>query len=195
MTRTTDRASSTLGDSMMNEEFNELYLKWLYSQIRTRYAQRNTNGTYWNLLRQMHQKEFVWLVANDDNRIADGLEIRAEFINSVAERDGPHGTLDYGCSVLEVLIALSRKLEFEAGGEACNWAWQLIENLELDKYRDPGRRGQEQQVEVVLETLIWRTYSPNGMGGFFPLISSDEDQTRVEIWYQMAAYLAESQEL
>jgi hypothetical protein len=46
-------------------------------------------------------------------------------------------------------------------------------------------------VEDILDTCIWRTYQPDGQGGFFPLAWPEEDQTKVELWYQIAAYIDE----
>ena len=46
-----------------------------------------------------------------------------------------------------------------------------------------------QEVDDVLETVIWRNYQANGHGGLFPLKNAKRDQTKVEIWYQLAAYL------
>jgi hypothetical protein len=47
------------------------------------------------------------------------------------------------------------------------------------------------QVEEILHTLIWRTYDPDGTGGFFPLTRPQFDQRTIEIWYQMNAYSME----
>jgi hypothetical protein len=47
----------------------------------------------------------------------------------------------------------------------------------------------EKEIDDILTRLIERTYKPNGEGGFFPLPQTDEDQTKVEIWYQMSAYI------
>lgn len=156
----------------------EAYLGWLGTQIRS-------SRDYLHLLRIMLDKEFVWLVPNDDNRIGDGLEVRKEFTRETGViYEGP-------CSVLEVLVGLSRRLEFMAGGEAAGWAYQLLENLELHKlYGSLGPR-KIIKADEALETLVWRTYSPDGTGGFFPLAWPNEDQTKVEIWYQMAAYVEE----
>lgn len=156
----------------------EAYLGWLSSQIRS-------SKSYDGLLAVMLEKEFVWLVPNDDNRIADGLELRKEFTHATGV------VYDAPCSVLEVLLGLSRRLEFMAGGEAAGWAYQLLENLELHKLYDPLGPRKTSRADDILETLIWRTYSPDGVGGFFPLAWPNEDQTKVEIWYQLAAYVEE----
>jgi hypothetical protein len=96
-----------------------------------------------------------------------------------------------GATALEVLIALSRRVAFNAGGEPEVWAWKLLKNLRLHKATDPFTPEKANRVDEVLYALIWRTYKPNGQGGFFPLQWDPEDQTKVEIWYQMNKYVAE----
>ncbi len=78
---------------------------------------------------------------------------------------------------------------------AQHWAWNLVKNLELDRFE--GKTTPEHRVIIdgILEQLIWRLYDTNGVGGFFPLAWPQQDQTKVEIWYQMAAYLNEQFEM
>jgi hypothetical protein len=174
----------------MTDRLAEAYFHWLVEQIRE--ESRHPAKTYWDLLRQMHGKEFLWDVPWDDNRLADGLELRRTFFD---ERNFPGeivDTDDFGpCSVLEVLIGVSRKLAFFDGGEPEAWAWQLLVNLGLDKMPDPLSKRKARKVDEILERLIWRTYEPDGTGGFFPLNRPTMDQTKIEIWYQMASYIGE----
>lgn len=171
----------------MSNPLTEDYLRWLEPQIRD---EQNSDKTYWDLLSIMFEKEFVWLVANDDNRIQDGLDLRPEFCHANHIRVDALRNLG-PCSFLEVLIGLSRRLSFAAGGGAPGWAWQLLCNLKLDRMPDPITRRRIRQVDEILDTVIWRTYDPSGQGGFFPLAWSEEDQTRIELWYQMAEYIDE----
>lgn len=160
------------------DDLNGAYFRWLYPQvIDTEHRNRNYEG----LLMLLYFKEFVWLVPNDDNRVQDGLDLRPEFGTAL---DGP-------CTTLEVLIGLSRRLEFFTDGTAEGWAWQLLVNLELDKMSDPLGRVRQARVDEALERVIWRTYNPDGTGGFFPLAWPEKDQTKVELWYQMSAYVDE----
>jgi hypothetical protein len=71
--------------------------------------------------------------------------------------------------------------------------WDIVNNLHLEKYTDNNyTRSSEKQVATRIDRFINRTYRPNGQGGLFPLIKPHEDQTKVEIWYQMSAYLMEN---
>lgn len=167
----------------MTSDVSATYLEWLERHVD---APRHPPKSYQGLLRLMHQKEFVWLIPNDDNRVADGLDLRREFFRETnLQADlGP-------CSVLEVLVALSRRLSFAAGGKPEGWAWQMIRNLELHKMWDPVTRRKAIVIEEILETLIWRNYEPDGQGGFFPLAWPPADQRKIEIWYQMQSYVME----
>lgn len=168
----------------MTKQIDHDYFEWLISQIEVR-----SNRTFNELFERMHNIEFVWTVPNDDNRIQDGLDLRIQFLN------GARRTIHLdGATILEVLIGLSRRVAFTAGGEAPWWAWQLIENLRLHKSSDPLTNGKANRIDDILEDLIWRTYQRNGQGGFFPLNNALEDQTKIEIWYQMNAYVMEIQE-
>src|SRR3954453_1128661 len=111
----------------------EDYLRWLEPQIRDEYS--NQNRTYWELLNMMMAKDFGWFVPNDDNRIMDGLDLRAEYC--FTHHIHPNSLQDLGRgSFLEVLIGLSRRVAFDAGGPPCGWAWQLLQNLELHRMSD-----------------------------------------------------------
>lgn len=176
-----------------HESIRDIYFVWLIRQIDIEHKHR-PRKTYNFLFNRLMDKEFVWVAANDDNRAHDGKDLRDYFAEEIGLRNSDVVHLDgMPISVLEVLIALSKKIAWQAGNEAEFWAWQLIVNLDLQKYWDPIKPGSRKAVAIedILDTLIWRTYNRNGVGGFFPLLDSHEDQTKVEIWYQMAAYIRE----
>lgn len=172
---------------MTHEHPDELYLRWLYSQVASvRY--RNPYRTYWSLARQLYITEFVWFVPNDDNRVEDGRNLRNEFLTEHPEAPVNDEWVHAPCSMLEMLIALSRRLSFEAEGEPRAWFWHLLRNIDLHEVND-GDPYPEEDVTDVLNTVIFRQYRPDGHGGLFPLEDAHADQRQVELWYQMAAYL------
>lgn len=173
----------------MSRPLTEDYLRWLEPQIREQ--SQSPDKTYWDLLGLMFDRQFEAFINHDDNRAVDGLDLRVEFCRHRHIRPTSLNYLGSSAMFLEVLIGLSRRLAFAAGGNAPGWAWQLLDNLELRKFSDPLSRRRAQQADGIIHAAIHRTYSPDGLGGFFPLVDADEDQTQVEIWYQMAAYLAE----
>ena len=171
----------------MSEPLDELYFQWLYSQVGNTEA-RNPRATYWRLLRVLYKKEFLWFVPNDDNRIQDGKDLRLEFADGLSI---DAGWMDMPCSMLELLIALSRKLSFEADGKPRMWFWVMLENIGLDNKPD-AHEFSEEMVDAVLTRVIFRNYDYSGAGGLFPLKEPERDQREVELWYQMCAYVLEN---
>lgn len=181
----------------MDGPLDEQYLTWLYRQVAS-ISLKNPARTYWSLARQLYTKEFVWLVPNDDNRVEDGRDLRYEFIDDADIYDAPNEWIDLGCSFLEMLIGVSRRLSFEGEkGTPSEWFWMIMENIQLDRVtdqiysRNPDTIGAE--IDDILERIIWRQYDYDGLGGLFPLRMPVEDQREIEMWYQMSAYLLERQ--
>src|SRR5688572_10966654 len=115
----------------MTWNVEQIYFEWLTEQINFGYG-RPGGKTYIDLMSQLHTKEFVWNVANDDNRLQDALALRHEFLNdSGITNSGDFILCVPPLSVLEVIIALSRRCAFAGDGEPRNWAWKLVENLDL----------------------------------------------------------------
>jgi hypothetical protein len=166
-----------------------LYFTWLYGQVGS-VIERNPSKTYWKVLKQLHSKEFVWFVPNDDNRAEDGRNLRIDFLNYEGLSIGSSDWIYLPCSMLELLIALAQRVSFNDGRDPRSWFWHLMENLDLERYND-NTIVPEDQINDILDEVIWRTYRRNGQGGLFPLKRANHDQTKVELWDQMHAYLLE----
>lgn len=179
----------------MDAPLDELYLRWLYSQVLP-LETKNTSRTFWSLLGQLYTKEFVWFVPNDDNRLEDGRALRHEFLEDEGLEEDTEW-VGLGCSMLEMLVGLSRRVSFQLDGEPRFWFWVLLENVGLAECNDrayKSNKGWEEDIDETLECLIWRQYLPDGRGGLFPLKHPDKDQRKVELWYQMSAYVLEQWE-
>lgn len=176
----------------MSATLDDLYLEWLYSQVAS-VKTRTRSKTYWNLMRQLYRKEFVWTVPNDDNRVNDGRDLRYRFIEDTRISDIDPHWFELPCSMLELLMGLAIQLEFEADGTIPNWFWRLLGNLELDQCTDAMyKEAMDCYVDNALDAVIWRTYDRDGRGGLFPLRDAEVDQREVELWYQLSAYLLEN---
>ena len=179
-------------------EFESKYFDWLYQHVGA-LSDRNPSHSYFVLLETLHNREFTWSVPNDDNRIGDGAYLRERFCDFVSDGYDFSGPQD-SCSVLEMLLALAERLEFKAaytnlGYSEGDWFWSLLENLGITHYTDEAYSVGDwvvQDVEVVMDTLVHRQYGRDGRGGLFPLKRAKKDQRKVEIWYQMSAYLMEN---
>lgn len=172
---------------------DEAYLTWLYSLVSS-VQNTNPSNNHWNLLRVLYSTAFSGFVPNDDNRSADGKDLRIEFLQTTGyPLHDPYGTwFDLDCSIFEMILALARRAAFEdeSLGSPVEWFWRMIHNLELDSYTDDiFEIAIHEEVIEVLDRLNRRTYSRNGSGGLFPLKSTKVDQRNVELWTQMSAYL------
>lgn len=175
----------------MTQTIEDVYFAWLTDRVDFDFG-RSNGKTYIDLMGQLFSKEFVWVVPNDDNRLEDAMDLRHQFLNETGITNP--GELLLGVpplSVLEVILGLSLRCAFNGGGTPPNWAWRLIENLDLHNMSDPVTRRKAERIDDILENLIWRNYEPDGVGGLFPLAHPQANQTEVEIWYQMNAYLDE----
>lgn len=175
--------------TMTMKTLDHEYYIWLTEHIAV-----PNNKTYLGLFERMHNIEFVWIVPHDDNRVQDGLDLRSDFVN----RRGGAGELHLaGATCLEVLVGLSHRLAFIADGghNSRQWAWTLLRNLGLNRFSDPITPQQADRIDDILHKLIWRDYHADGRGGFFPLQNSVVDQTKIEIWHQLNAYVSEMTDL
>lgn len=172
----------------MTETLDDQYLDYLQQLVGPQGDRVRT--THFHLLNQLFSREFISLVPNDDNREADGMALRREFVSMEKVRPRPSRTWMYmGCSVLEMMIGVTRHLAFQAEGEPAEWFWILIDNLGLSWYSDGRWNGRK--IDAIVERLVWRQYSYDGTGGLFPLQRPREDQRKVEIWSQMEAFILE----
>lgn len=134
----------------------------------------------------------MWLVLNDDNRVEDGKELRYEFLDEEGFDQVDPAWLDLGCSMFEMLVALSRRAAFDSSGSPAQWFWVFIDNLGFREFTDSRWcRRVERVASDSIDRVIFRTYEFDGRGGIFPLRHATTDQRKVELWYQMSAYLLE----
>jgi hypothetical protein len=157
------------------------------------------------LLAELHLIEFQPQVPNDDNRASDGLQLRERFIDEGGLHALPLGQWprlglpDGPCTLLEMLIGLSIRLEFETAQSKWEktpkeWFWILLDNLGVGWCDNTSYQQFKSSGELAyrLECLVNRKYKNNGEGGLFPLKNPQKDQRTVEIWYQMSAYILEN---
>lgn len=172
----------------MNEPIESLYFDWLVAKVTDPHA-RTPSQTYWKLLHELHSHEFIWNAPRDDNRAQDGVNLRGEFLTQSGMEADPEW-FNVGCSIFEMIYALCRQAAFQDGRKPFEWFWEIMENLGLAELNDASSI-QPDDVEQVVDRLIWRTYDTNGAGGMFPLRNPFFDQRKVEIWYQLEEYLGE----
>lgn len=163
------------------------YYPWLCDLIGVNRFDRS----YLLLIKTLHSKQFVWDVPNDDNRDSDARRLREEFLG--------YDRKDIPCSVLEVLLGIAVRCaeitaEPDEEDQTHIWFWQLLDNLGLSSYHDEVYYELDgpEKIDDILTMFMLRTYKKDGDGGLFPLKRPNSDQRKVEIWYQMSAYLLEN---
>lgn len=176
----------------MSAPLDDRYFEWLYSQVGA-VRNRNPAQSYWTLARQMFTKEYLWFVPNDDNRVNDGKALRWDFIDEQEIDQVDTAWVDLDCSMLEMLVALARRASFESEKAPDEWFWIFITNLGFAELHDAHFLDEHIPfVDDILERINRRTYASDGQGGLFPLRDPSRDQRKVELWYQMSAYLIEN---
>ena len=168
------------------------YREWLRGLV-------DRPGPFYDILFDLAWEiNFEHTVPNDANRASDGIDLRNQ-----CEIECKFGALlelpDLGkCRMLEFLIGLAIRCNSTVYDNLYpnlvpEWFWNLLENLALDVYTDNylEKFGRD-EVVTVFHRLNQREYNSDGSdGGLFPLMDAHEDQTKVEVWYQMMAYLSE----
>ena len=177
-------------------DLNNGYFRWLCELVDADYEGRS----YIFLMRELFETEFsnetANLIPNDDNRIADGLELREEYLEETGNRN--HIILCGPCSLLEMMIALARRMEnILEKYDYISWFWEMIGNLELLDYHDSNpiwnpRTWDLRPIHEIIYRLLSRTYSKNGDGSLFPMNRTRRNMCKTEIWYQMNNYLIEN---
>jgi hypothetical protein len=140
----------------------------------------------------MFKTEFIWIISGDDNRAEDGLNLRREFNDELNLFMNEESWFNSGCSVLEMLISFCSRASFQTDIDHTDWFWEIVSNLDLsDAYDDAFYS--ESVIAKKLYDFVWRTYAYDGSGGLFPLRHPEEDQRKIEIWYQFCAYISENE--
>lgn len=169
------------------------YLDWLFALVES----ARPGQTFLCLFRALDRTKFQAddRIPLDANRVSYALNLRNEFFETYGinyEDDFAEARI----SMLELLIQLAYDMGEITSREdnIPQYFFELLENLGLcipdDEYIDIDRR--DADVYIVLQKVIRRRYGANGL--LFPLKNPTADQRRVELWFQMNAYLIEKEE-
>jgi hypothetical protein len=172
---------------------DELYFTWLYEQVADPDFE-DEGLTYWEVLKVLFKTDFAFVIRMDENRVEDGKALRRKFIAEQSLSGVPDHWIEIGCSVLELMLGLAERLEFLADGKTHYWFWELMGNLGLRRYNDSQEIPYE-DVEEILNKVIFRQYDADGYGGFFPLRRPQRDQRGLELWAQLNDYVQEMNEI
>lgn len=169
----------------------ELYFQNLCEIIRFKYPNKNNmDRRYEQLLRLLYSIEYIPACDMDNNRVADACEFRARW----EEHTGNYvGEMIF--SVLEVLIALSVRVEFNImnnekyGDRTGLWFWEMMANTGIDIYDDTAY--DETAIRVAVNHAMSGRIDRDGNGGFFVVESSKYDMRKGDLWKQFMWYLTQ----
>lgn len=179
----------------MTSFLEENYYNWLCTMA---IPDDSTRSKYSNLLFTLYNIEFIPKMDRDENRMHDGIDFKKQY----AYMNGlPYKTVEYGirknsCSMLEMMVALSYRMEEEImddpdkGNRTSLWFKTMLESMELIDQTDD--KFNWQYVVQILYQFNDRKYQYNGHFGLFTLNNPPIDMRQVEIWYQMFYYLEEN---
>lgn len=158
--------------------------------------------------RVMFETDFRWndSIKEDEIRATDAMELRRRYADEVGENAGKsEREIDRiwksvlgKCSVFEIILNLCVRLdemvnEEEEGSMIGLFFRILCGNLKLNAVDFGDLEWFRTTVKVKISIFLDRSYDADGHnGGLFPLENNGgKDQTKVPIWYQMNAWLAE----
>jgi len=168
-------------------ELDDQYLGWLIHSLGAE--------DYSQLCFIMQKIVFDTSVPNDDNRAAEGKDLRRQFL----EMNRFHKSVYYmwlapPASIFETLAALTAHAEFMTSIPKNEWFMIFLSNLQLDGARDVGWTNlTARRAMRALEAFNNRRYLPDGRGGLFPIENPEYDMRTIEIWYQMCAFIQQNQ--
>lgn len=177
-------------DDLVNE-----YFEWMYHLVCN--DKQYNKLSFRKLLYFLHSIEFYSMIEMDENRREDGINFRYRFgyENGYSDEYIKRYLDVRECSVLEMMIALSFKVEEQItdnylyGDRTGQWFWTMIVNLGLGKMDD--KHFDRNQCYEIIDRFLSRRYSPNGKGGLFVFEHPRRDIRDVDIWCQFMWHLNE----
>ena len=176
---------------MMND-----YFEWMYTSVCTD-PEGNYIPYYHSLLQYLHSRDFEYTLPMDGNREADGFNLRYLYgwENNITDPEVASELDAYPCSVLEVMVALSRRMESDVmgdyvfGNRTSVWFFSMLESLGIVDMTDDNF--DELYVKDVIDRCLNREYTYDGKGGFFTCKSPYCDMRTIEVWNQAMWFLNE----
>lgn len=144
---------------------------------------------------ELHNMEFFYTIDRDDNREADGLDLREEYSIPDIYIKYAKEFYERKCSVMEMMVALSIRVDDALIGDPGEehpkeFFLKMLENLGL-LGANPQRIASAKIRQVVKDWLN-RRFDSNGDGSPFPVECDGRDQRLLEIWDQVNSYVAEN---
>lgn len=172
---------------MVEKKVWEEYTDWLIDRIGFKRPKK-----YSELFKALNSIEFYWGLDRDENRALGGLRLRR-----VASLELQNGLRGINCTVLEMMIALSIRLDDDYIGDPGDpkpdlFFARMLENLGLDRL--DNRHFDAGECEKIVKKWLDRRFDRRGNGSPFPVKRDKRDQRKREIWDQAITYIHEKWE-
>lgn len=182
---------------MDKEELREKYFNWLYNIVYPWDRGGEDDFSFVDLAKYLHSVDFYSSIDMDENRAADGIELRYEFgyEKGYTDQEIIFALESRPCSVFEMMVALAIRCEkqimadYEYGNRTGQWFTKMVQSLGLGAMYN--RNFNREYVYSVVDRFLKHDYESNGNGGLFALRHPTRDMRFVEIWGQLCAYLNE----
>lgn len=164
------------------------YRDWLIDNV-------NDIDDYTYLLRKLYSIEFYSLVNYDEDRATDAFALREEW----ADAYGYEGGLDFElANVLEVLIGIAKRIEFQLFGTRYydEWDyvrifWELIDNLGLRDVDVTLSRYTFDECDEKVSQWLNRDKKRHKKCNIFVFENEPKNLEKLNIWTQMGLYIRE----
>ncbi len=164
------------------------YYRWLVEQI---VDEEHPEDLYSLLLNALNTSVFYAALPDDKNRIGDGKSLRSNYAY-LSGKEIPAELAISDCTVLEMLFALSLRMERDIVGEPDylvpqKWFWTMIRNLGLeDMVNGNFSRG---DFEIIIDKWMNRQFTKNGKGSIFYVPCPVFDFRKTGFWDQANMFL------
>ena len=177
---------------------NKHYLCWLMNQLQ---IAGGGPGGYLHLCEVLQNCAFLSLVQMDENRREEAIDLRYEASGDI--QDIVEGPFSYTCSVLELLVVMVRRMNYEMLDSQYEsgigrWTGEIFANAGFDAFTNARFEADENAVneaKELISDIVYRRYGFDGEGGFFPLKNPKHDQRYCELLTQMNDYIAENYDI
>ena len=181
---------------MRNSDILDDYKIYLYSLVENEDHQMSE---YCRLIDLLFKIPFESFHPMDNNRISDAKSMRDEIVFNRFKTGRIDASIveDRYISVLEVLIALARRMENDFLWDPMDeiehtsyYFWEFLRNLNVEMYTN--ERYNELNARKKIETWVRREYNKDGFGSIFPMKKPRNDMRSIEIWNQLGDYVMEN---
>lgn len=167
-----------------------LYIDWLVDCVNVM-----EDRDYSDLLYRLSEIEFYPLINYDEDRGDDGIALRELWVIET----GIQSDLDFGgASVLEVLIGIAKRIEFQLFGSHYidEWDyvkvfWDMIWNLGLEEFSGTLSRDTFEEIHRIVTLWLNREYFRHKKGNIFIIENDPRNMRKLNIWTQMSLYIRE----